>query len=222
MKLGSMFGKPDPPKAESPPPVVSVQPQSQSPKPADECYEPESEKPSPSSGETESADASDTVSCDTLAQSPQSGLPSHLVSLEEDLDKSQIKVTLFEVDRSVADTPDTVHADLDTEQPKDLLTKEAAKSPPDSSRFDSSGNLSPISSQLSSEPEERRDPSGPRPPLNSQPSTLDKEDEDEEEETENKLHPLPEPGCNKDWKDSPVILPKPMLDNHDIKTQTKN
>ncbi|KAG8011722.1 Protein unc-13-like protein B, partial [Nibea albiflora] len=127
MKLGSMFGKPDAPKAESTPPVVSAQPESQSPKPADECYEPESEKPSPSSGETESADASDTVSCDTLAQSPQSGLPSHLVSLEEDLDKSQIKMTLCEVDRSAADTPDTVHADLDTEQPKDLLTKEAAK-----------------------------------------------------------------------------------------------
>uniref|UniRef100_A0A8C4EFJ9 Unc-13 homolog Ba (C. elegans) n=1 Tax=Dicentrarchus labrax TaxID=13489 RepID=A0A8C4EFJ9_DICLA len=54
-------------------------------------------------------------------------------------------------------------------------------SPPDSSRFDSSGNLSPASSQLSSEPEERRDPSGPRPPLNSQPSTWDEEEEEEEE-----------------------------------------
>uniref|UniRef100_A0A4W6EIT6 Unc-13 homolog Ba (C. elegans) n=1 Tax=Lates calcarifer TaxID=8187 RepID=A0A4W6EIT6_LATCA len=97
-------------------------------------------------------------------------------------------------------------------------------SPPDSSRFDSSGNLSPASSQLSSEPEERRDPesclSGPHPPLRSQPSTWD-EEEEEEEEVEKELHPLPEPGSNKDLKDSSVILPKPILDNHDNKSQTK-
>ncbi|XP_051278381.1 protein unc-13 homolog B-like isoform X6 [Dicentrarchus labrax] len=93
-------------------------------------------------------------------------------------------------------------------------------SPPDSSRFDSSGNLSPASSQLSSEPEERRDPSGPRPPLNSQPSTWD-EEEEEEEEAEKELHPLPEPGSNKDLKDSSIILPKPILDNHDEKSQNK-
>ncbi|XP_070760738.1 protein unc-13 homolog B-like [Enoplosus armatus] len=93
-------------------------------------------------------------------------------------------------------------------------------SPPDSSRFDSSGNLSPASSQLSSEPEERRDTSGTRPPLNSQPSTWD-EEEEEEEEVEKELHPLPEPGSNKDLKDSSVILPKPILDNHDNRTQTK-
>ena len=97
-------------------------------------------------------------------------------------------------------------------------------SPPDSSRFDSSGNLSPASSQLSSEPEERRDPetchpSGPHPPLHSQPSTWD--EEEEEEEAEKELHPLPEPGSNKDLKDSSVVLPKPILDNHDNKTQTK-
>uniref|UniRef100_A0A671Y0L0 Unc-13 homolog Ba (C. elegans) n=1 Tax=Sparus aurata TaxID=8175 RepID=A0A671Y0L0_SPAAU len=66
-------------------------------------------------------------------------------------------------------------------------------SPPDSNRFDSSGNLSPASSQLSSEPEERRDTSGPRPALNSQPSTWDEEEEGEEEEIEKELHPLPEP-----------------------------
>ncbi|XP_023270140.1 protein unc-13 homolog B-like [Seriola lalandi dorsalis] len=99
-------------------------------------------------------------------------------------------------------------------------------SPPDSSRFDSSGNLSPASSQLSSEPEERQGPeschpSGPhRPPLHSQPSTWDEEVEDEGE-VEKELHPLPEPGSNKDLMDSSVILPKPMLDSHDNKTQTK-
>lgn len=97
-----------------------------------------------------------------------------------------------------------------------------SSSPPDSNRFDSSGNLSPASSQLSSEPEERRDTSGPRPALNSQPSTWDEEEEgEEEEEVEKELHPLPEPGSNKDLKDSSVILPKPMLDNHDNQTHTK-
>uniref|UniRef100_A0A3Q3J6G3 Unc-13 homolog Ba (C. elegans) n=1 Tax=Monopterus albus TaxID=43700 RepID=A0A3Q3J6G3_MONAL len=98
-------------------------------------------------------------------------------------------------------------------------------SPPDSSRFDSSGNLSPSSSQLSFEPEERHDPesclpSGPHPPLHSQVSTWD-EEEEEEEEVEKKLHPLPEPGCNKDLKDSLVIRPKLVFGNHDNKTQTK-
>uniref|UniRef100_A0A7N8YH35 Protein unc-13 homolog B-like n=1 Tax=Mastacembelus armatus TaxID=205130 RepID=A0A7N8YH35_9TELE len=97
-------------------------------------------------------------------------------------------------------------------------------SPPDSSRFDSSGNLSPASSQLSSEPEERHDPescrpSGPRPPLHSQKSAWD--EEDEEEEVEKEHHPLPEPGSNKVLKDSSVILPKPAVDNDDNKAQTK-
>ncbi|KAI3371938.1 hypothetical protein L3Q82_006806 [Scortum barcoo] len=221
MKLASVFGNADPPKHESTPTVVTAQPHSQSPKPIDEFCEKESEKLSPGSGETESADASDTEgptetsktgSCDTLAQSPLSGLPSHSVSLAESLDKPQLKITPCEVDRSAADTPIIAHADLGAEQPKDF--------PPDSSRFDSSGNLSPASSQLSSEPEERREPSGPRPPLNSQPSAWD-EEEEEEEEVEKELHPPPEPGSNKDLKDSSVILPKPVLDNHDNKTQTK-
>ncbi|XP_074495511.1 uncharacterized protein LOC141769900 [Sebastes fasciatus] len=134
MKLGSMFGNSDPPKPESTPQVVTAQPQSESPKPTDEFCEPESEKLSPGSEETGSADASDTEgptdtsktgSCDTLAQSPQSGLPSHSVSLAEDMDKPQLKITPWEVDKS--ETPDTVHADMGTGQPKDLLTKEAVK-----------------------------------------------------------------------------------------------
>lgn len=136
MKLGSMFGNTDPPKTESTPPVVTAQPQSQSPKPTDEFCEPESEKPSPGSGETGSADASDTEgptetsktgSCDSLAQSPQSALPYDSVSLAEGFDKPLLEITPCEVDKSVADTTDTMDADLDTEQPKELLAKEAAK-----------------------------------------------------------------------------------------------
>lgn len=87
-------------------------------------------------------------------------------------------------------------------------------SPPDSSRFDSSGNLSLASSQLSSEPEEHRDPSERRPSLNSQPSTW----EDEQvEEFETRPHPLPEPDSSKDVGESLVIQPEPVSDN---KTQT--
>ncbi|XP_044051098.1 protein unc-13 homolog B-like isoform X2 [Siniperca chuatsi] len=114
----------------------------------------------------------------------------------------------------------TLSRESDSIQSYELDYRERGPSPPDSSRFDSSGNLSPASSQLSSEPEERRDTSGPRPPLNSQPSTWDDEEE-EEEEVEKELHPLPDPGSKKDLKDSSIILPKPILDNHDNKTQTK-
>ncbi|XP_078027181.1 uncharacterized protein LOC144464327 [Epinephelus lanceolatus] len=134
MKLGSMFGNSDPPKAESLPPVVTAQAEPQSPKPADEACEPESDKLSPGSGETEEAsdtegptETSKTGSCDTLAQSPQSDLPSDPVSLAEGLDKPQVKITSCEADKREVDTPDTRHADLGTEQPKDLLTKEVTK-----------------------------------------------------------------------------------------------
>lgn len=89
-------------------------------------------------------------------------------------------------------------------------------SPPDSSRFDSSGNLSLASSQLSSEPEEHRDPSERRASLNSQPSTWE-EQQEQEEEFETRPHPLPEPDSNKDVRDSSVIQPEPVLDNN---TQT--
>lgn len=96
------------------------------------------------------------------------------------------------------------------------LTLILSYSPPDSSRFDSSGNLSLASSQLSSEPEEHRDPAEIRPSFISQPSTWEEQDE----ELEKELQPQPEPGSNKDFEDSSVILHKPMLENHN-NTQTK-
>lgn len=136
MNLGSIFGNTDPPKAESTPCVITAQPEPESPKPTDELCELESGKPSPGSSETESADASDTEgptgtsktgSCDTLAQSPQTGLPSPSSSLAESLEKPQINITPLEIDRSGVDTSDTMHTDLETRQPMDFLTKEAAK-----------------------------------------------------------------------------------------------
>lgn len=84
-------------------------------------------------------------------------------------------------------------------------------SPPDSSHFDSSGNLSLASSQLSSEPEEQRDPSERRPSLSSQPTTWE-EQEQQEEEFEKEPHPGLEPDSNKDVRDSSVIQPEPVLD----------
>uniref|UniRef100_A0A8D0D0F9 Unc-13 homolog Ba (C. elegans) n=1 Tax=Sander lucioperca TaxID=283035 RepID=A0A8D0D0F9_SANLU len=120
----------------------------------------------------------------------------------------------------------TLSREADSIQSYELDYREIrGPSPPDSSRFDSSGNLSPASSQLSSEPEERRDPEtrhprSLRPFLSSQKSTWD-EEEEEEEEVEKELRPLPEPGSNKDLKDSSVILTKPILDKCDNKTNTK-
>lgn len=135
MKFGSMFGSAEPPKAETPPLMTIAEPTPQSPKPTEDLPEPESDKPSPGSEETGSADASDTEgptetsktgSCDTLAQSLQSGLPSQSVSLAEDLEKPQLKISPCEVDK-VEETPHNAHADLGTEQPKDLLTTKEAK-----------------------------------------------------------------------------------------------
>uniref|UniRef100_A0A665UKF0 Unc-13 homolog Ba (C. elegans) n=1 Tax=Echeneis naucrates TaxID=173247 RepID=A0A665UKF0_ECHNA len=120
----------------------------------------------------------------------------------------------------------TLSREADSIQSYELDYREMrGPSPPDSSRFDSSGNLSPASSQLSSEPEERPapescPPSGPHPPLQSQPSTWG-EEEEEDEDVEKELHPLPEPGSNKDLKDSSVIPLKPTLDNRDNKTQSE-
>lgn len=84
-------------------------------------------------------------------------------------------------------------------------------SPPDSSHFDSSGNLSLASSQLSSEPEEHRDPSERRPSLNSQPTTWEEQEQQEEEFEKEPLHG-PEPDSNRDVRDSSVIQPEPVLD----------
>ncbi|XP_010791412.1 protein unc-13 homolog B-like, partial [Notothenia coriiceps] len=112
----------------------------------------------------------------------------------------------------------TLSRESDSIQSYELDYREMRQpSPPDCSRFDSSGNLSPASSQLSSEPEERRDPenlrSTLRPPHESQKSSWN--EEENEEEFEKELHPLPEPGSNKDLHESLIILPKPILDNQD-------
>lgn len=130
MKLGSIFGNNEPPKAESPPAAVRVQPGNK-----EETCQPESEKGSPGSGGTESADVSDTEgptetsktgSCDTLAQSPQSGLPSLSGSLAEALDKPQPKVVSCDIAEKAENTTDTTFAEV-RDQPKDLLKQEAAK-----------------------------------------------------------------------------------------------
>lgn len=93
-------------------------------------------------------------------------------------------------------------------------------SPPDSSRFDSSGNLSPVSSQLSSELEEHKESGELRPRLKSQPSTWE-EQEEPEEDFEQELHLQPEPTPSKELTDSSVILPQPVVEAHDKRTQEK-
>ncbi|KAK0142338.1 hypothetical protein N1851_019989 [Merluccius polli] len=98
MKLGSMFGASDSPKAQATPPVVTSQPPILSPKLAEEVCQLEAEKLSLGSEETGSADVSDTEgptetsktgSCDTLHRSAMSGFPS--LSLEEGLIPSPLE-----------------------------------------------------------------------------------------------------------------------------------
>ncbi|XP_037114799.1 uncharacterized protein LOC119127150 isoform X5 [Syngnathus acus] len=148
-KLGSMFGTSDSPKSA----VVTAQLQPQSPTPAEEV-----DKLSQGSEDTKSntpSGTSKTESCDSLAESPQTGLASESVSLAECLDEDQVRVIPCEEDVNVA-TPQNA------EPSKSLLTQETAPS----SRLDSSGNLSPSSSQLSSEAESGQPPEGHlHPPL---------------------------------------------------------
>uniref|UniRef100_M4AUQ9 Protein unc-13 homolog B-like n=1 Tax=Xiphophorus maculatus TaxID=8083 RepID=M4AUQ9_XIPMA len=114
--------------------------------------------------------------------------------------------------QSLCRESDSVHSyDLDNRETR-------ANSPLDSSHFDSSGNLSPVSSQLSSELEDRHPPesSSTHTPLRSEaPKSF------EEEELEKEVNGLPESGVNKDRKDSSVISPKPSLEKHDDTNLTK-
>ncbi|XP_036000249.1 protein unc-13 homolog B [Fundulus heteroclitus] len=228
LKLSSMFGASDSPKPESTPPVVTSQPQPESPKPTDELDEPDSDKPSPGSGETGSADTSDTEgptetsktgSCDTLAQTAQSGLPSLSGSLSESLDKPQVTFAQRELDKSKERTPDSRPAEVEAEQPKAVL-KEPTKSPLGSSHFDSSGNLSPVSSQLSSEVEDRQHPESRPPGSTGAPLRSEASKSFEDEELEKEVNGLPEAGANKDLEDSSIAFPKPTLKNSDITNQS--
>uniref|UniRef100_A0A3B5LUP9 Uncharacterized protein n=1 Tax=Xiphophorus couchianus TaxID=32473 RepID=A0A3B5LUP9_9TELE len=114
--------------------------------------------------------------------------------------------------QSLCRESDSVHSyDLDNRETR-------ANSPLDSSHFDSSGNLSPVSSQLSSELEDRHPPesSSTRTPLRSEaPKSF------EEEELEKEVNGLPESGVDKDRKDSSVVSPKPNLEKHDDTNLTK-
>ncbi|KAK6305971.1 hypothetical protein J4Q44_G00228960 [Coregonus suidteri] len=104
--------------------------------------------------------------------------------------------------------------DTDSIHSYELDYREArGHSPVDSSRFGSSGNLSQASSQLSSDPEAPH-PASPRPPLHSQ----QKASWEEEEEEEKGLKAVPEPGSNKDLKESIITPPKP-LDNRGTEKQ---
>ncbi|XP_078809545.1 uncharacterized protein LOC144981294 isoform X1 [Oryzias latipes] len=188
LKLTSVFGSSESPKPESTSPNVTAQTEPES-------LKDESDKPSPGSEETESADTSETEgptetsktgSCDTLAQTPQSGCP----SLTDSLDKPQPKKKTEEPE---ARTSGSWHDGLAAERPKTLLAEEAAKSPPDSSHRDSSGNLSPTSSQPSSELQgvQRVEP---RPPRGN--------DSWNEDDVEKEVHAPPEPGSNKDLQEN--------------------
>ncbi|XP_061762026.1 uncharacterized protein LOC133556278 isoform X5 [Nerophis ophidion] len=204
IKLGSMFGTSDPPK----PAVVTTQPQPQRPKHTDEILKAEPDKVSQDSGDTESADASETEgpsgtskagSFDSLGNFPQTGIASESAPLSENLDRPELQISC-EKDAGEAAAHDRMTTQRSSPRPaRSLSTQEDAKS-----HVDSSGHLSPSNSQLSSESEERRDPEpgppgGRRLPLHSHPSTWDEEDEGLEE------RPPSRPAS--DPKDAPVVPP---------------
>ncbi|XP_047237282.1 protein unc-13 homolog B-like isoform X4 [Girardinichthys multiradiatus] len=117
--------------------------------------------------------------------------------------------------QSLSKESDSVHSyDVDYREMR-------TNSPLDSSHFDSSGNLSPISSQLSSELEDRHHPES-CPPINTGgPLRSEASKSFEDEELEKEVNGLPEIGVNKDLNDSSVIFPKPTLENHDNTKITK-
>uniref|UniRef100_A0A6Q2WWE8 Unc-13 homolog Ba (C. elegans) n=1 Tax=Esox lucius TaxID=8010 RepID=A0A6Q2WWE8_ESOLU len=207
----------EPQKPESPPPAVTSQPRIQDSRlsDADDGFgEPEADKQSPDSDSTEGADPSDTddptgASGETgsMDKSPgsndtmtmQSGIPSEAMPPLECSDKPQSHLSPPEVGKETHST------DTNAAQPMDsLLIKDLTKSPVDSSRFGSSGNLSQVSSQLSSDPETSHG-TGPRLQLHgNQPASWE-----EEEEEEKGLIVALETG-SKDSKESIITPPKPL------------
>uniref|UniRef100_A0A3P9N204 Protein unc-13 homolog B-like n=1 Tax=Poecilia reticulata TaxID=8081 RepID=A0A3P9N204_POERE len=103
--------------------------------------------------------------------------------------------------QSLSRESDSVHSyDLDNRETR-------ANSPLDSSHFDSSGNLSPVSSQLSSELEDRHPPESCPPSSTRTPLRSEASKSFEDEELEKEVNGLPESGVNKDRKDSSVVSP---------------
>ncbi|MEQ2313586.1 hypothetical protein AMECASPLE_003477, partial [Ameca splendens] len=117
--------------------------------------------------------------------------------------------------QSLSKESDSVHSyDVDYREMR-------TNSPLDSSHFDSSGNLSPVSSQLSSELEDRHHPESCPPSNTGAPLRSEASKSFEDEELEKEVNGLPEIGVNKDLNDSSVIFPKPTLENHDNTKITK-
>ncbi|XP_077457239.1 uncharacterized protein LOC144074603 isoform X2 [Stigmatopora argus] len=198
MKLGSMFGMPDPPKSTV---VTAVQPQPQSS---------QVDKVSAGSGDTESGSegqsgTSKTGSCDSLAESPQTGLASESASLAETWEEPRVPVVI-----KSCEGEESITTPLNTEAAKDLLTQETAPS----SRLDFSDNISQSSSQLSLEPE-----SGPPPELRPHPHLRDKEAPTPDQVEVEK--PTPE---TEKQRDSITPLPKnvQIWDGGQNKTRSEN
>ncbi|XP_077572098.1 uncharacterized protein LOC144196007 [Stigmatopora nigra] len=193
MKLGSMFGMPDPPKP------VTVQPQPQSS---------QVDKVSAGSGDTESGSegqsgTSKTGSCDSLAESPQTGIVSESASLAETCEESRVPVVIKSCEEE-----ESITTPLNTETAKDLLGPETAPS----SRLDFSDDISQNSSQLSSEPE-----SGPPPEDKEAPTPDQVEVEKPPPETKDSITPLPkivqmwDAGENKTRTENSEFLDDPPL-----------
>ncbi|KAL0979849.1 hypothetical protein UPYG_G00190620 [Umbra pygmaea] len=234
LSASSVFGKKlsfpwhigsEPPKTQSPPlgATAQLRVQGSSPSHADDGLgETEADKHSLDSDSTEGADPSDTDeptdnsgTTGSMDKSPgsyetlafQSEIPSDAMFLVENLDKTQSHITPPEEGKGNPSTDPRAAEPVDTP-----LTKDAIKSPVDSCRFGSSGNLSQVSSQLSSDPEVPHS-AGPRAPLHRpQPASW------EEEEEEDGHTIVSKSGSSKDLKQS-IFTPPILLANHGSKKQ---
>ncbi|XP_016423490.1 protein unc-13 homolog A-like isoform X3 [Sinocyclocheilus rhinocerous] len=160
--MSSMFGRKIGFPWQSSPPQTPPANQSKHPDlNPEENDEPEADKLSPESEVTGSADSSDAEgpsdnsshkqpNFDTRPESPTAFKQGASCLEVEHVDKSQISQDCIDKNK---DPPDT---DSSAEKPSESLQQQTFdKSPVDSSRLGSSGNLSQASSQFSSEPEEQ-------------------------------------------------------------------
>ncbi|KAL7839133.1 hypothetical protein SRHO_G00257910 [Serrasalmus rhombeus] len=234
MSAASMFGKKigfpwqsTPPQ--TPPAVVTTQSEPAELKTDDDHEAPETDKLSPESDVTESADPSDVEGQSDISSDKQQSFdmgPESPVALKQDSSSPDDK-TQNKPQAKVAPPPEDKDKDATDhgQLPESHLSKELDKrlpqgcdllcfrilSPADSSRFGSSGNLSQSSSQFSSEPEERSDPdTRSRPPLRAQPQLSSEDAEKGEREIQTSVEKETEK----------VTLPAKPLANQEKKSES--
>ncbi|XP_042564150.1 uncharacterized protein LOC105889922 isoform X2 [Clupea harengus] len=161
--------------------------------------------------DTEGPDSSDMIRSLGTSQGSSETLKGQPALPSDEEDKSQ-------------ETPPVPSTDLKSEEPPISPLKKDIKSPVDSNRFGSSGNVSQASSPYSSDMEDRSESEGShlkststsrQPSLKAQQSVC--EDIKEAESEEKELKPVPEPGVKEDIKQQ--IVPAKPLEIRDRKPE---